>query len=175
MSEIVFNRVFSMPSSDTFKIKPIRQFVLKYLNKSKLSIDPFARNSILPVTYTNDINPKTLSKYHLEALEFLDLLVGLNVKSDLVILDMPYSNRQISECYKELGIKVTQQHTQNSAFYKKIRDKVDTFVPSGGIVLSFGWNSVGMGIKRNYKLIEVLLCVHGGSHNDTICIAEQKI
>jgi len=42
-------------------------------------------------------------------------------------------------------------------------------------VLSFGWNSVGMGITRGYEIVEILLVCHGGAHNDTICIAEKKI
>ena len=44
----------------------------------------------------------------------------------------------------------------------------------GGIVVSCGWNSNGMGIKRGYILREVLLVAHGGNHNDTICTVEQK-
>jgi hypothetical protein len=45
----------------------------------------------------------------------------------------------------------------------------------GGIVLSFGWQSAGMGIGRGYELIETMLVAHGGGHNDTICIAERKL
>jgi hypothetical protein len=32
-----------------------------------------------------------------------------------------------------------------------------------------------MGIKRNFKLIEVLIVAHGGAHNDTIVTVERKI
>ena len=44
----------------------------------------------------------------------------------------------------------------------------------GGVVLSFGWNSNGMGAPAGFKVVEVLLCRHGGGHNDTICLAEVR-
>jgi hypothetical protein len=44
-----------------------------------------------------------------------------------------------------------------------------------GIVLSFGWNTVGMGKKRGFEILEIMLVCHGGAHNDTICMAERRI
>ena len=95
-------RVWAMPCSDTFSIKPIGAFVYKYLAESKISIDPFARNKKW-ATYTNDLNPKTEAEYHMEAADFLYKLVGQNIKADLVIFDPPYSTRQIKECYDGIG------------------------------------------------------------------------
>lgn len=40
-------------------------------------------------------------------------------------------------------------------------------------LLSFGWNSCGMG--EGFELLEILLVAHGGAHNDTICLAERMI
>ena len=37
-----FTRTWAMPNKDTFSIAPIGDFVKKYLNGSKVSIDPFA-------------------------------------------------------------------------------------------------------------------------------------
>ena len=48
-------------------------------------------------------------------------------------------------------------------FVKSYLSKLEVTAP-GGIVLSFGWNSVGMGLNRGYELIEILLCCHGGAH-----------
>ena len=39
-----FSRTWAMPNSDTFSVKPIGDFVRRYLSESKISIDPFARN-----------------------------------------------------------------------------------------------------------------------------------
>lgn len=175
MSNIKFNRTWAMANSETFSIKPIGDFVKRYLLKSKFhTVDPFARNTCLAEN-TNDINPNTLAKYHLDALEFLKLMKSQGVWCDVLILDPPYTPRQVSECYKELGLKVTQQDTQNARFMKNLRDEADKIMYKDGIVLSFGYNSVGMGIKRGYKIEEILLCCCGGMHNDIICLAERKI
>src|SRR5688572_22141781 len=102
-----------MPNGDTFSIPPIRDFVSRYLEASTLSIDPFARNFTGP-TRTNDLNPKTSAQYHLQAVEFLSLMEESGERYDLAILDMPYSPRQISECYKEAGITCGMAETQNA-------------------------------------------------------------
>ena len=44
----------------------------------------------------------------------------------------------------------------------------------GGIAISFGWNSCGIGKKRGFELEEILLICHGGHHNDTIVTVERK-
>jgi hypothetical protein len=78
------------------------------------------------------------------------------------------------EHYQAAGLKVFQQDTQSGRLFKRVRDALDLIVRPGGIVLSFGWQSAGMGIGRSYELIETMLIAHGGGHNDTICIAERK-
>lgn len=169
-----FSRTWAMPSSDTFSIKPIGEFVRRYLDKSIISVDPFSRNFDL-CNYTNDLDPKTSAMYHMDAEEFLKVLVSKNIKADLVIIDPPYSPRQISECYKSVGLEVGMKETQSALLYKRVRDAVLPILSDSGIVLSFGWNTVGMGKKRNFEIVEIMLVCHGGAHNDTICMAEQKI
>lgn len=161
-----------MPNHDTFSVKPIGNFVSRYMVNSKCSIDPFARNKDW-ATYTNDLNPDTSAQYHLDAEEFLKLAYKSNVKVDLVLFDPPYSPRQISECYKAIGLEVGMKETQSALLYKRVRDALMPVLAPGAIVLSFGWNTVGMGIGRGFELIEIMLCCHGGAHNDTICIAER--
>lgn len=163
-----------MPNADTFSIKPIKEFVKRYLSKSRVSVDPFARNKRW-ATHTNDLNPATLAEHHLDAEEFVYLLRDNNKSADLVLFDPPYSPRQISECYKGIGLEVGMKETQSALLYQRVRNAIDTILEGDGIVLSFGWNSVGMGISRGFELIEVFLVCHGGAHNDTICIAEKKV
>lgn len=169
-----FSRTFAMPNAQTFSIKPIGEFVRSYIKKSKKSIDPFAHNCNW-ASITNDLNTETTAQYHLDAERFCIERNDWFEEFDLGIFDPPYSPRQISECYKSVGLKVGMKETQNAALYRRVRDALDTVIIPGGIVLSFGWNSNGMGKKRNYQIIEILLVSHGGGHNDTICIAEQKI
>ena len=69
---------------------------------------------------------------------------------------------------------MTGEDTQNGRLYRRVRNAIDHIIKHDGVVLSFGWQSVGMGIGRGYELIETMLVAHGGGHNDTICIAERK-
>jgi len=160
-----------MPSADTFDIKLIGEFVWRYLQKSEISIDPFARNKKW-ATYTNDLNPNTEAEYHLEAADFLYKLVTKNIKADLIIFDPPYSTRQIKECYDGIGKKGTTQDMQ--APWSQWKKYINELCSPSATVLSFGWNTVGMGIKYGFEIVEIMLVCHGGSHNDTICMAERK-
>jgi hypothetical protein len=162
-----------MPSADTFSVPPIADFVKRYLQKSKCSVDPFARNKRW-ATHTNDLNPKTRAEYHMDAEDFLRMLAGQGIRCDLAIVDPPYSPRQISRCYQEAGIRCAMKGTQNAALYARVKNAIAKLLTDDAIVLSFGWNSVGMGQKHKFKIIEVMLVCHGAAHNDTICLAEQK-
>jgi hypothetical protein len=173
MSTVQFSREWDMPSADTFSVPAIGCFVKRYLLKSKISIDPFARNSRL-ATYRNDLNPDTAAPYHMDALEFLQKLKQDGVVADLVIFDPPYSSRQVAECYAQVGRKATMQDTQGKS-WSDWKAAIVPLVSVGGIVLSFGWNTNGMGKKHGFEIVEVMLVAHGGVHNDTICMAEQRV
>ncbi len=173
-----FRHCFAMPNSNTMSIKPIREFTENWikksrtLNKLKVVVDPFAKDCKLG-TITNDLNPECDTDYHMRAEDFLDKLIDEGVKADVVIYDPPYSVRQVSECYKSVGIKPTQQDTQAS-FYTKIKQRIRKIVKVDGYVLSFGWNSMGVG-KEGFRYEEIMLVTHGGAHNDTICVAQRRI
>jgi hypothetical protein len=163
-----------MPNAETFSVRPIGDFVRRFLVEAEISVDPFARNRGW-ATYTNDINPSTSAQSHQDAEAFLDGLAAKNVNANLVLFDPPYSPRQIMEHYQAAGLQVTQEDTQSARLFRRVRNAVDRIVAPGGVVLSFGWQSVGMGVNRGYELFETMLVAHGGGHNDTICIAERKL
>lgn len=83
---ITFSRVWSMPSPNTFSIKPIHDLLNRYIKEGMIIIDPFSRDSSFG-TITNDINPKTSAQYHLDAIEFLDLMITKGIQSDVVLFD----------------------------------------------------------------------------------------
>lgn len=159
-----FTRRWAMPNSDTFSVPPIGAFVHSYLHSSKVSVDPFARNKRW-ATYTNDLNPETRAEHHMDAEKFLLMLARQGVKADLVIFDPPYSPRQISECYKSIGMEVGMKETQSALLYQRVRNAIVPILSDDAIVLSFGWNTAGMGKKRGFDIIEIMLCCHGGAHN----------
>lgn len=173
MTKPVISRTWAMPNADTFSVKPIGEFVQRYLAMSKCSVDPFARNKRW-ATFTNDLNPETLAEFHLDAEDFLREMARRGNSFDLALMDPPYSPRQISECYKAAGRTVGMVETQNAVLYKRVRDALVGVLRPGAIVLSFGWNSAGMGKGRGFEIMELMLCCHGSAHNDTICLAEQR-
>jgi hypothetical protein len=172
-SRIKMNRVWAMPSADTLSIPPFRQLVKKYLHTSKVSVDPFARNCTW-ATYTNDLNPDTAAEYHLEADEFLKLLVANGVQADMVIFDPPYSLTQVSRSYQDIGLKFKGSENPTGGF-PAVRRAIANILQAGGICLSFGWNSCGMGLSLGFEIEEILVVCHGGNRNDTICTVERKL
>lgn len=114
------------------------------LLQSKVSVDPFSRNKRW-ATHTNDLNPATDAEYHMEARDFLRMLVSQGVKADLIIFDPPYSPRQITECYSGTGLTASMKDTQSAVLYMECRDLFYKLANPGCVALSFGWNSTGMG------------------------------
>ena len=158
-----------MPNSRTFSIKPIRELIQKYANG--YIIDPFAAGNRL-ANVTNDIDPQYDTDFHMDATDFLNSFKPDSV--DTVLYDPPYSPRQVAECYKALGITVNMQTTQAS-YWSRQKEAIGRIVKKGGIVITCGWNSGGIGKKYGFEIIEILLVAHGGWHNDTIVTVEKKV
>lgn len=175
VTSVKFSRAWAMPNGDTFSVPPIGDFVKRYLAASSVSVDPFARNKDW-ATYTNDLNPKTSAQRHMDAEAFLLELAteGKAGTIDLAILDPPYSPRQISELYKEIGLTCGMKDTQSAVLYQRVRNALAPLLTRDAIVLSFGWSTNGMGKKHGFEIEEIMLVAHGGAHNDTICMAERK-
>ena len=159
-----------MPSRWTFTIKPITELLARYVGDGKGWIDPFAGENS-PAEITNDLNPGRPTKYHLDALEFLKQIPG---QYDGGLYDPPYSLRQIVECYQGFGLDVDKKWA-TTKFYSDTKTAMTKRIKLSGVVISFGWNSIGLGKKRGFEIIEVLLVCHGRLHNDTIVTVERKI
>jgi hypothetical protein len=167
-----FSRQFAMPNSETFSLPPVSGLLDRWLADVDCIVDPFARNS-KRATLRNDLNPNTEADYHMTAEEFL---VHMKEQSaGVVLFDPPYSPRQITECYQQIGRKVTTQDTQNARLYKTVKDELNRILRPGGVAICCGWNSMGMGLKRGYEMLEILLVPHGAAHNDTIVTVERKL
>jgi len=159
-----------MPNKWTFKIQPISKLVSKYVGDGVGWVDPFA-GMYSPAEFTNDLNPKTPAKSHLEAVDFCKQLRGTY---NGAIFDPPYSLRQIVECYDNYGLTVDKKWA-TTKFYTDVKQLLSEKIKVGGYALSFGWNSIGFGKKRGFEIVEILLVSHGRLHNDTICTVEKKL
>ena len=155
------SRAWAMPSAQTFTIKPIAELLERY-DVGIGWIDPFA-NENSPAEITNDINEKFDTEFNLDAKEFLALMP---LKSKVgALFDPPYSHRQVLEMYEGRRMKKASV----------VRDLLSKAIKVGGICISFGWSSNGLGVKRDFKIEEILLVAHGGDHNDTIVTVERKV
>jgi hypothetical protein len=168
------SREWAMPNHQTFKVKPIDVFIRKHIPSFEelkgIIIDPFAHRPSEYRAVTNDINPKSNVQYHLDALDFLKLYDDNSI--GVVLFDPPYSPRQLKECYDDMGQSL---HDTKSSVWSNWKKEIARVVSPGGIVLSFGWNTVGIGKSRGFEIEDILLVSHGGMHNDTICMKERKL
>lgn len=162
-------RIWAMPNKNTFRIKPIKDLLAAEMTGG-VWIDPFANESRI-ANVTNDLNPEFDTDYHLDALDFLKMFSDKSV--DGILYDPPFSVRQVSECYKNVGRKVTMETTQTT-FYSKQKKEIARIIKDGGKVISFGWNSSGIGKTLGFEIERILLVCHGGHHNDTICVVDRK-
>ena len=170
---VAFSRAWALPSRDTFTMRPIGELVQRYIASSNASVDPFARNNRW-ATVTNDLDLATSADFHMDAEAFCQQMRRQGQLFDLAIFDPPYSPRQISECYRGVGREVGQAETQSAGLYKRVRDALVPILTADATVLSFGWNSNGMGKARGFEIVEIMLVAHGAAHNDTICLAERR-
>lgn len=167
---IIFTRIWAMPSPWTFNIHPIKILLKKYIGDGKGWVDPFA-GKYSPAEITNDHNPERKAKFCMEAIDFVR---SLDSKFNGVLFDPPYSFTQIKEHYKILGKKITAD-TCKMGFYEKVKSALCEKIKLGGYAISFGWNTNGFGKARGFEIVEIMAVAHGGSRNDTIITVERKI
>lgn len=172
-----------MPSPNTFSIKPIRELIEDVIIKKKIEmgdsqelmvIDPFVRNSIFKedCSLTNDLDPEIEADEHMDALDFLKSIPS--GVADIVFYDPPWTTRQVSECYKKMGMTVNQETTQ-ATFWTKLKKEIARVTKVGGIAISAGYNSGGINKCNGYEIERILLVAHGGVHADSIVTVDRKI
>lgn len=168
-------RAWAMPSRHTFRIPPIRDFVHREIaeyTEHGMIVDPFCGCSTL-ATVSNDLNPDVTADYHMDALDFLKRFDADSV--DCVLFDPPYSPRQISECYRSVGLDTQGGVKTRSSFYSTLKDEIARIVRVGGIAITCGWNTTGIGASRGFAIEKILDVAHGGAHNDTLIVLNRRM
>lgn len=168
-SSVRIERIWAMPNKNTFEVKPIHNLIVEEMTDGTW-IDPFANRNKL-ATITNDLSQEFDTDYHLDALDFMKMFEDASI--DGVLYDPPYSPRQVSECYNNIGFNVTWDTTKAS-FWGNHKREISRIVKIGGKVITFGWNSGGIGYKYGFEITRILMVPHGGWHNDTICTVGVK-
>jgi hypothetical protein len=164
---VKIDRIFSMPNKYTFEMKPAKDFIYNYIGhpgQSNRTYDPFCGTSKFAL-FKNDLAQT--------GIDSTDWLKGLNDGCvELVLFDPPYSPRQLKECYNSIGQTL---HDTKSPVWKIWKDEIARITEPGGHVLSFGNNSMGIGLTRGFEIERIRMIPHGGNHYDTICVAERKL
>jgi len=147
--QCLIQRTWTMPNCKTFKIPYIKQILKDELNDVFLDPFPFPFKTdalkLLKNTKTNSINK--------------------------IVFDPPYSQRQLKEMYKNIGFS----YDMNNSYWAKCKDEIARITKINGKVLSFGWNSNGIGKTRGFEIKKIWLIAHGSMHNDTIITLEIKV
>jgi hypothetical protein len=161
---ITMSRAWVMPSIWTFSMSPVQELFHRY-NVGAGWADPFAGENS-PAELTNDIEGRN-AKSKMDALDFLKSLPDQSVKGFL--FDPPYS---VEQCLR----RYTPKHggtAGRAEYWAKCKDEIARAATSDSTVISFCWDSTGMGKKRSFEIIEIFLLCHGACHNDTIITIER--
>jgi hypothetical protein len=159
-------RVWEMPSKWTFKMRCVQSLFGRYVVGERW-VDPFA-GMYSPASMTNDIEGRC-AKSQMDALDFLKSLPDCS--ADGVLFDPPYS---VEQCLRKYTPK--QAGTAGRAeYWAKCKDEIRRITKDGGVVISFCWDSTGIGKTRGFLIEEILLICHGACHNDTVVTVNRKV
>jgi hypothetical protein len=163
MSNIDFTYLYQPPARYTFDQIELKYWVEKWC-VGNMVLNLFAGKNRLDVKEIRvDIDEKMPADYHIDAHTFVSNYNGKLFTT--IVLDPPYNVRKAREKYGSRYIgKLTQ-----------IKSIIPNILEAGGRVISLGYDSVGMSFSRGFKKVAICLVCHGGDHNDTICVVEEKI
>lgn len=170
IEDLEMSRSWNMPNKNTFDMKVVSELLKEEINGG-LVVDPFAnKNQIAHLT--NDLNTRYDTNFNKDALDFLRMFEDESV--DVVLFDPPYSPRQIKEAYESVGLDTQGGMLTRASYWSDLKREITRILRVKGKVISFGWNSNGMGNKDVFHVNRILLVAHGGNHNDTIITVSVK-
>jgi 16S rRNA G966 N2-methylase RsmD len=145
----------------TFKSTKIREWV-----ESRcvgITLNAFAGKTKLHIKeYRIDKDKFMNAHCYIDIIDFMNFAMK-KLYFTTILLDPPYSLRKSMEFYN--GNKMSKfNHLKNLISYMKPKR-----------VITFGYQSVSMGVNREYKQTEICLMNHGGAIHDTIAVVEDLI
>ncbi len=159
---MMYRRRNNKPEIETHKIKEFKQLLVKYGQGT--GIDPFARNC-QHAYYTNDINPNTLAKENMDALDYLHSFCDMKV--DFIIFDPPFSDRMSKVKYGTSNMYAGESSKASQC--QKIGARL---LRTGGYFIKAGYNSNPP--ASHLELRELCLLACGGNRNDIIFSVWEK-
>jgi hypothetical protein len=143
---------FEQPELKTWTEAQCQGKVLNlFAGKTRLSVDE----------YRVDISPEHGPDLVSDAFDFV---TSTGMKFDTIILDPPYNLRKSREKYQGRYV----------GSFTKIKNAIPAILNDNGIVITYGYDTVGMGRNRGFRKEAVLVVCHNGDHNDTLVVLDRK-
>lgn len=164
MNKINFTYLTQSPRKYTFEMPKLKKWTETNCKGKVLNL--FAGKTKLNVNETRvDLNKDMLADYYMDAYAFVKMAKEKGWKYDTIIFDPPYNLRKSREKY--FGVYTSE--------LRKIKTLLPEIMNDGAIIISYGYDTTGMGKKRGFAKTGICMVNHSGDHNDTLCLIEQKI
>jgi len=156
-----FTYLTQPPKKFTFEQPQLKKWTERNCKGKVLNL--FAgKTTLLADEFRVDMNREMKANWYGDAFEFV---MTTDMKFDTVILDPPYNLRKSREKYKG----------KYMGSYTKIKNELHRILNEGARVISYGYDTVGMGKSRGFEKTEVCVVCHNGDHNDTLCLIEDMM
>jgi hypothetical protein len=63
----------------------------------------------------------------------------------------------------------------DNSYWSKCKKEIGRIMKINGKVISFGWNTNGVGKNNGFEKTRIVLIAHGSQHNDTLATVEVKV
>ena len=131
-----------------------------------LILDPFARDCEW-ADITNDLNPDTKAKYHLDAKDFLQLMLDEHGTNSVkcLIFDPPFSTSQYKKYEKESPLELVNIYATPGKV-NEIFEIARKLIQPGGIIIKLGYNTTRPIL--DYQLTYLSTTNFGANRNDVL-------
>lgn len=157
-----FTYIKQPPKRYTFEMPKLKEW-LENLVKGKV-LNLFAGMVKLNCDEVRvDLNTEAPADYHMDAYDFVSTWDG--EPFDTIVLDPPYNLRKSREKYQGRCI----------GSFTKIKNELPRILKRGGLIITFGYDTVGMSESRGFLKTHICTICHNGDHNDTLVVVERNM
>ena len=101
-------------------------------------------------------------------------LIDKYISDKQLVIDPFANNNRIANITNDIDPDCDADYHLDAIDFLKVFEDIGRIVKHGGVVITCGWNSGGIGKKYGFEIVEILMVAHGGWHNDTIVTVEVK-
>ena len=149
------------PKKYTFEQPKLRLWVEQRCEGSVLNL--FAGKTKMNVDeFRVDMNPEFKPDFCGDAFSFV---TTTDRRFKTIILDPPYNLRKAREKYGGRYI----------GSFTKIKNQLKEILLPRGVIITLGYDTVGMSRSRGFEKESVCVICHNGDHNDTLVVMERMI